>query len=212
MLATQADLRLSRDWETISLDGSILFLASQFESTIRDMAESFISNIGTKFRQYTDIPESIRNQNLKLIGRLLQDYSKTQYAHISYNQVVQELADCLTKGTPVRLFALGFTFHEHNMNSGQLSELYHRAEIADFWRAVAAFPELKTYLQVNQTDLASRVAREKLDAFMEQRNQIAHRGPNYQTVGDAIVLDYIAFFKVLVPAIADVLETKLATY
>jgi hypothetical protein len=99
-VSTQALLRRSREWETMALDGSILLLASQFEMTVRDMAETFVTAIGRKFRLYKDLPEGLRNSNLRLIGQLLQDTTRAQVAHVDSNIVVQDLAACLRRGRP----------------------------------------------------------------------------------------------------------------
>jgi hypothetical protein len=211
-LSSQSRMHQALEWETIALDGSILFLAAQFELAVRDMVEAFINAVARKFRRYPELPQEFRDNNLQLIGRLLQDARRAQLSHVDPNQVIQELSMCLRNGRPVRLFAVGFTLHERNMTSDQLSEILRRASVRNLWRQIALAAGVQSHLGVTNVGVVAELARRKLDGFMQQRNQIAHRGPNYQTVGDAIVLDYIAFFRDLVPTIADILEAKVASY
>ena len=209
---TQTKMRHAREWETITLDGSVLFLSSQFELTVRDMADSFVTAVAARFRRYADLPQGLRDENVRLIGILLQDTTRAQVAHVNSAQIIQELAQCLHKGSPVKLFSVGFALHERNMTSGMLAELFKRAEVRDLWRDIAKAAQVRAYFGNLNVDRTAELAKAKLNAFMEQRNQIAHRGPNYQTVGDTVVLDYIAFFRCIVPALADVLEGRLKAY
>lgn len=208
----QDRMREGREWETIALDGSILFLSSQFELAVRDMADSFVTTVAARFRRYTDLPQRFREENLRLIGILLQGTTRAQVAHVNSAQIVQELAQCMSRGHPVKLFSVGFALHERNMTSEMLVEMFSRADVSDLWRGIATAAPVRAHFGNLNVDRTAEFAKAKLNGFMEQRNQIAHRGPNYQTVGDTVVLDYIAFFRCVVPAIADVLEAKLAAY
>jgi hypothetical protein len=98
------------------------------------------------------------------------------------------------------------------MSSEQVADIFRRAAVADLWRSVAADPDVRAHFGNLNIERTSEMAKDKLNRFMDQRNQIAHRGPNYQTVGDTVVLDYIAYFRCIVPALAEVLERQVAQY
>jgi hypothetical protein len=56
------------------------------------------------------------------------------------------------------------------------------------------------------------LATAKLDSFMEYRNQIAHRGASYATLGSSVIVDFVTFFKCLVGALSSILLDYLATF
>ena len=212
VIDTQSRLRSHRDWETISLDGCMLYLSAQFELAARDLAESLVNGIAARVKLYNDLPETLRDQNVRLVGELLANHKRARAAHINFAAVVRDLAACTTAGTPVSLFASGFATHERNLRHDQLAELYSRADVKDIWRRIGRDGALKVHLNTTNAQRTGEAASKKLDAFMEDRNQIVHRGPSYQTVGPTVVLDYVAFFRRLIVALAAVLEENLATY
>jgi len=211
-LATRERMRVSREWETVSLDGCLLSVAAEFELASRDLAEAASGRLASKVKRYQDIPEPIRVENVRLVGELLTAINKPRTAHIDYIQVVEDVARCLTKGKPVRLYVSGFASHGRNLTSGELSELFSRLQVKDLWRKMSDAPELRGHLGTTTAETTAQLARNKLDAFIDTRNQIAHRGPNYQTVGSSVVLDYIDYFRSLVPALASVLDDHLTNF
>lgn len=156
--------------------------------------------------------QKLRDQNVRLVGELLVALNRPKVAHINYVDVVAELAACATKGSPVALYAAGFASHERNLRGSQLSEMVGRVELTKLWDTLGKDGGLKAYFGTLKPKSTGEAASRKLDSFMEDRNQIIHRGPSYQTVGATIVLDYVEYFRVLAPALAKTFEHHLASY
>jgi len=203
-------LRLYRDWETISLDGCVLSIAAEFELTARDLAEWLVGGMCLKVQTYNDLPDKIKQENVRQVGELLRSVGRPRVAHINYINVVSDLAQSTTVGTPVAVFTEGFAMHDQNLRAEQVSEIYGRARVKDLWPRLGANRWLRAYF--GGLAAAETPARGKLNEFMEHRNQIAHRGASYQTLGPTIVLDFILFFRCLVGALAEVLDRHLADF
>jgi hypothetical protein len=147
-----------------------------------------------------------------LVGTLLSDVGSQRVAHIPHTSVVQELAVCFEKGRPVELFSVGFGFHDHNLKSGEVSSMFKRLGVKDLWDKLGENASLAFLLGTTGTDLTPRQARSFLDEFVEVRNQVMHRGPNYNTVGGTVLLEYVGFFRCFVPALADLLSNHAASF
>jgi len=57
-----------------------------------------------------------------------------------------------------------------------------------------------------------KLAQGKLDQFMAYRNQIAHRGAHYSTLGPSTVQDFVVFFRCLMGALSLALEDHVANF
>ena len=211
-LDLRQDIRSCRSWETIGVDGCVLSLCGEFELAARDLTERASELLAAKFKRYSHLPEPIRLKNVELVGELLSKRWRQKTSGVNYVQVVEDLNQCLTKEKPIRLYSAGFATHDHNLNSKWLAEIFGRLEVEDLWRKIGPAPGMMAHFGTQTVETTAKAARDKLDSFMEVRNQIAHRGPNYQTVGSSVVLDYVAFFRLLVPALAGVLQDHLAGF
>lgn len=205
--AVQEELRAERDWEIIFLDGCVLYLAAQFEANIRDQAEALAARIAGAARRYDELPASIRTHNMELVGELLIGRHRTN--QVEPPGVIQQLATCLARGRPVRLYLAGFSWHDRNLSGEQLAEIFRRLDVKDLWRGVGSDHALASYLGASLPEAVTQLARNKLDQFVQVRNQIAHRGPNYETAGSTEVRDYVQFLRRLATALAAVLEAHL---
>lgn len=90
--------------------------------------------------------------------------------------------------------------------------MFKRLGVKDLWKTLAQNPSLASLLGTTGTNLTERQAKSSLDEFVEVRNQVMHRGPNYSTVGGTVLLGYVAFFRCFVPALADLLSLHAASY
>ncbi len=206
----RARLRLYRDWETISLDGCVLSIAAEFELTVRDLAEWLVGGMCSKVPTYNDLPDKVKQGNVRQVGELLRSVGRPRVAHINYVNVVNDLVRSATVGTPVVVFGEGFAMHDQNLRAEQLSEMFGRARVKDLWPQLGANKWLREYFGGVRT--AEVPAKGKLDEFMEYRNQTAHRGASYHTLGATVVLDFILFFRCLIGALEGVLDEHLADF
>jgi hypothetical protein len=200
------------DWETISLDGCVLSIAAEFELTARNMAEWVAREICARVPTYQELPPKFRKQNLRQIGSLLRMVGKARVSSIDHVQVLADYTTSMSAGAPVVVFSEGFAMHDHNLRATELSELYGRCVVTELWRRLSTNPWLAAHFGATSTHLTERLARDKLDAFMDYRNEIAHRGMSYQTLGPTIVLDFVVYFRLLVGALSLVLDAHVRSY
>jgi hypothetical protein len=206
--ATEVQSRLNTDfqWQTISLDGCVLSLAGEFEHAALDLSEWLARTLCSRVATYSDLPSKIRDENLQLIGEALKNVGRPYLAHINYSQVIFDLYQSDTKGIPVTLFSRGFGMHNQNLRSEQLAHVFARSQVKDLWSKLGRNPWLRAYYNGIGVGKTAKLAAERLDDFMEYRNQVAHRGPSYASVGPTVVLDHVKFFRCLLGALALVLD------
>jgi len=197
-----------RTWETIALDGSLLFLAAQYEVTVRDLIQEMMRRKCQTIVVYTDLPEELRTENTRLVGELLRTGSRDPT--VDQIQVVEEFLRCNKRGKPVAVYYQGFSHHEHNLAPDELKRLMNRAGVNEFWPRVCRDPTLQTELNCGGVDAAVAAARSVLLQFILDRNAISHRGPSYQTIGASVLIEYIRFFRHFMPALVRALESHLA--
>ncbi len=211
--SVRGTIRSQRTWETIALDGSLLYLSAQFEVAVRDLVEELVRLKCQKVSVYTDLPEDIRVQNLRFIGDLLRRGPENpRDPTVDYVQVVEDLIQCHRMGTPVRLYAGGFSQHDRNLWPDELKDLMRRAGVTELWPQICGDQVLQQYLNCAGQGTTVVSARGRLSQFISDRNAISHRGPGYQTIGPSVMLDYVGFFRCLMPALVGVLESHLQEF
>jgi len=202
-----------RTWETIALDGSLLYLCAQYEVAVRDLVEELVRLTCQKVAAYAQLPDDLRADNTRLIGELLRRGGENpRDPTVDYVQVLKDLVQCHEVGAPARLYFQGFSYHDRNLSPDELRDLMGRAGVRDLWPHVARHQELQRYLECVGENATVGAARSKLSQFISDRNAISHRGPSYQTIGPSVMLDYVRFFRCLMPALVGVLESHLAGF
>ena len=196
-----------RIWETIALDGSLLFLSAQYEMTTRDLLGELMRRKCSMVSTYGDLPEPIRNENARLIGELLRSGSRDP--NVDAMKVVEDFVKCNRVGRPVIVYFHGFASHDRNLSPNELKRIMNRAGVDTFWPRIGRDPSVQAQFGCsNETDAITAV-HGVLSQFVADRNGISHRGPSYQTVGLTVLLDYVSFFRCLMQALADCLEAHL---
>ena len=206
-------IRAQRTWETIALDGSLLYLCAQYEVAVRDLIEELVRLTCQKVAAYPDLPGDLRADNTRLIGELLRRGGENpRDPTVDHVQVLKDLVQCHEVGAPVRLYFQGFSYHDRNLSPIVLKDLMGRAGVSDLWPHVAQDQHLQDCLESVGENATEAAAKSKLSQFISDRNAISHRGPSYQTVGPSVILDYVRFFRCLMPALVGALESHLAEF
>lgn len=207
----RSSILAQRTWETIALDGSLLYIAAQFEEAVRGLVEKLIQLKCQRVAKYDDLPEELRDHNTRLIGELLRRRENPRDPTVDHIQVVEDFLQCQRTGVPVRLYVQGFSQHDRNLTPDQLKGLMKRAGVAELWPSIGRDPDLQDHLNcVGDENAAITQARNRLSSFISDRNMISHRGPAYQTIGPTVMRDYVAFFRAFFQALVGALESHIA--
>lgn len=200
-------VRSQRTWETIALDGSLLFLSAQYEMTIRDLIQELMRRKCSKAGTYTDLPQPIRDENARLIGNLLR--SGSHDPSVDAVKVAEDFVQCSRIGQPVVLYFEGFATHDRNLSPDELKRIMNRAGVNNFWPRIGQDAAVQQHFGCADETAAIAEIQNTLKQFIDDRNSISHRGPSYQTVGPTVLLGYVAFFRCTVPSLARCLEAHL---
>ena len=71
-----------------------------------------------KVQTYNDLPDKMKQENVRQVGELLRLVGRPRVAHINYINVVNDLIRSTTAGTPVALFTEGFAMLDQNLRAG----------------------------------------------------------------------------------------------
>ncbi|MEZ4501681.1 MAG: MAE_28990/MAE_18760 family HEPN-like nuclease [Dehalococcoidia bacterium] len=198
-------------WETIALDGAFLFLAGLYEETFREITRRLVGDVERSATTYGDLSDKVRKSNVLAVAEYLRRPEDSRYGHLTMDAIVGDLAGVLSDGAPVRLFGDGFAHHDRNLRPGEVSEMLGRVGVASLWPQVASQPELQAHFEGSGADLTQRAAWEKLNAFIDTRNAIAHSASTALTVGGSVLRDYADFLEALLVSLVAVLRAWAST-
>jgi len=211
-VAAHQIVRSSRQWEAISLEGALLYLAAMFEESVRETARKLALEVSLKATTYSSLPQSLRTNNRRAVGEVLRNPDSPRYSHLSLGVILQELTDVETNGAPpVRLFNDGLAANERNMRPNEITTIVGRFGVKKLWEGVSNEQALQAYFGSTKADLTLKATHSKLNAFIDARNAAAHGGSSRTTIGASVLYDYLDFLDALSTSLATTLDRWLTT-
>lgn len=177
----QAYLQVRRRFDYSSV---IIALYASFERFVEDIIASYVVII-SKQERYATLPQNLVTKHLVRTAEILSRprIDEARYPGVTVNKLVENLHLCLTGTHPYELNHVAITAHDRNIRYDELGVLLKLVELShDDVRQ--AQPLLDWYHRdqnsvVEPPDtVPTTVIRERLDGFVERRNDIAHRGGN----------------------------------
>jgi hypothetical protein len=177
----QAYLQVRRRFDYSAV---IIALYASFERFVEDIVTSYVAIISKQDR-YASLPQDLVKKHLLRTAEILSRprIDEARYPGVTANKLVENLHLCLTGAHPYELNHVAITAHDRNIRYDELGVLLKLVELShDDVRQ--AQPLLDWYYR-DQNSVGDRpdtvptiIIRERLDDFVERRNDIAHRGGN----------------------------------
>ncbi len=194
----------------ISFDGAVLSLAASFEEFVTTLAERCLDMLPGVIARYEDLPVGISDANVKYTGEVLTH--ATRYQHLDPAHLVANLNSCFAGGTPYRLNSQALSLLDRNPGPTVLQEyLGERLGLKDLWNRISSCETINEWGQARTPNDTRAKAEAKLKEFMSDRNNIAHRGYGYQTLGPSSIRAYVLYFEALAPALVTTCEQHLSS-
>ena len=189
-------------------EGTFLSTCAQYELAVRDLLEKFVAAASAKMKDFNHLPREMRDWHPQGCAKLILNLDKDKHRHLTADQIVRSLASCVTYSIkkPYSLTAEAFSNNENNFRSGVIEQHIDRIGLKKVWQKLSRNQGLQTYLRTNSDALTEEFAKKKLDAIIEKRNHIIHRGRAYAAPGESEVKEAAGFLKQLVTSITDTLE------
>lgn len=196
------------------LSGSLqLYLAGRFEYCVRQIVEVVADELATRATTYNDLPVAIRSE-LK-IRTLEVAQNPRRYGYDDGQSDVLLSALVATMGCaspPVSISSAVISLTESNMKDRVLADLLKRVGMQDFWRDVGRQATIKLALEKAADGEATAEAQSRLNAIMDERNQVAHPTSSTQFPDPDQVLKAAHFLKTLASTTVDLAKVYLAAY
>ncbi len=186
------------------LDGCVLLLAAAFEQFISDLMVAFVEDLPVAIPRYEDLPHAIKSANDRQTGEALGN-SRSRFDEYELRKFVKNLAECHAGMTPYALNAEAIALNDRNLNSGTLRNLIGRLGVDNIWERVASTPTLQGWSGPRGSTVTLSLAQNRLNEFIRDRNQIAHRVGG-AALGSQAILSIIEFKYALATSIVETLE------
>lgn len=196
------------------LSGSLqLYLAGRFEYCIRQVVEVVADEIATRATKYGDLPEPIRNELKVKTLEVAQNPRRYGYDEGQIDTLLAALVASKACTTPpVAISSAVLSLTDSNMKDRVLSELLKRIGMRDFWRDIGQQATMKLALEKATASEATAEAQARLNAIMDERNQVAHPTSSTQFPDPDQVLKAAHFLKTLASTTVDLAKVYLAAY
>jgi hypothetical protein len=167
-------------------DYSALMVAlyASFERFFEDLLTSYITII-TKHDRYGSLPSKLTDKHLRKTAELLAkgEIDQVRYPGQTHLQLIENLFHCLSGNSPYELNHIAVTAHDRNIRYEEMGTLLKIVDLShDHIRQ--AQPLIDWYCEdqritgARPASVPETVVRQRLDSFVERRNDVAHRGGN----------------------------------
>jgi len=196
------------------LSGSlVLYLAGRFEYFVRQVIQSSAEEIASKVGSYAALPDVIRNELRVRTLEVAQQPRRYGFDDTESAALLESLVNNQKGATaPLSINAEVLAITESNMKDRVVAELMKRVGMESFWSEIGKQAQVKLHLE-KQTDRETTVeVQSRLNAIMDERNQIAHPTAATQFPDPDQVLASAALLKVLSSVMVDVLLVYLGGF
>ena len=184
-----------------SLRGLYLQFCLVFERFIRDICHATLAKKTEK-----PLDERLSKANIYHTGVVLTKIydGKINGIKVDFDGHVERLHGCMASGGPYELNSEAFTFYLGNCTSERVESLFKDIGLpGPFCDALGANPELRKCLQTTKSRETLKLARDRLDQYIESRNEIIHGSGASRTIVGNDIGEATHFFTALVTAISD---------
>ncbi len=197
------------------LSGSLqLYLTGRFEYCIRQIVEVLADEIASRVTKYSELPEVIRKELKSKTLEIALEPKRYGHDSGSSEALLASLLSNIGNSNvcPVEIKSTVLSITDSNLRERTLAELLKRVGMTDFWRDVGKQASVKLALEKATDSEATVEAQARLNAIMDERNQVAH--PTGATVfpDPDQVLNAARFLKILASITVELAKIHLATF
>ncbi len=196
------------------LSGSLqLYLAGRFEYCIRQVVQVIADEIASRAMKYSDLPDSLRTELKCRTIDVAQNPRRYGYDEFQAEALLASLvANLQSVAGPLAVNSNVLSITESNMKDRVLAELLKRVGMNDFWKEVGKQANVKLHLETMTDGETTAEAQTRLNALMDERNQVAHPTSSTQFPDPDQVLKAASFLNTLASVTVDLAKVYLASY
>lgn len=196
------------------LSGSLqLYLAGRFEYCIRQVVQAIADEIASRAMKYSDLPYSLRTELKYRTIEVAQNPRRYGYDEFQAEALLASLvANLQSVAGPLTVSSNVLSITESNMKDRVLADLLKRVGMNDFWKEVGKQANVKLHLETMSDSETTAEAQSRLNALMDERNQVAHPTSSTQFPDPDQVLKAASFLNTLASVTVDLAKVYLASY
>lgn len=196
------------------LSGSLqLYLAGRFEYFIRQIVQVIADEIASRASKYSDLPDALRAELKCRTIEVAQNPRRYGYDELQAEALLANLVSNLQGvAGPISVSSSVLSITESNMKDRVLAELLKRVGMNEFWKEVGKQASIKLHLETTTDGETTAEAQGRLNALMDERNQVAHPTSSTQFPDPDQVLKAASFLSTLASVAVDLAKVYLASY
>lgn len=166
-------------------------LYAVYERFVADIVSEWLTILPDLYRQYSDLPEAVRNGHRVGAAEILQKIGGDRYAHLSEESVLRGIFEGVAGNSPYQLLFDAFMIDEQNLRHDILTKLFARIGISGAWGWVNTHGAIQRFIDEVRGNSSS--AESELRSFVLHRNDAAHGEVDEVVATDEIkkVADFI---------------------
>lgn len=190
-----------------------LYLAGRFEYCIRQVVEVVADEIASRTTTYSDLPAAIRKELKSRTLEIAIDPKRYGYDEIQSETLLASLVSNYQSSTgSVSINSAVLSITDSNMKERMLADILKRVGMSDFWKDVGKQTSVKLVLERTNDGEATVEAQSRLNAIMDERNQVAHPTSAMSFPDPDQVLNTAHFLKILATTTVELAKIYLAGY
>lgn len=185
-----------------------LRILAAFERYIRQCVEQYVARVTKEYGSFEKTPSLITKRNISLTGNLLANIdTPNEHLQIDFEQLIKNLATCVTGGGELQLNAVAFSAPIVGCSPQTLSRAFERMlEIPTFWDRMGSNAPLQKLLGTKKPRETGALAEERLKEYWRRRNHLAHGGDDIALTSEEIIL-VAETIKTISSAIDDIVKS-----
>ena len=197
----------------IFLNSLLIATYGIYEKFIREICIASIKTINLKYKNYDELREKVRNQNILLTGKAFSSiFEPLDHFTHTYEDLVKNISTCTKGSCGYSLNSQLFGLYHNILNTENIERLFGRMDINVNWDEIAKNGSYETiYGQMKTRDTSNQIQLE-IDNFVRSRNVISHTGPAVVDIPIGDIKRIIEFLKIFFLSFSKYLENYLKKY
>lgn len=192
----------------------IISLYGVFERFIEDTLDKYLSELTKVASCYENLPESIRNNNVKKSAELLLNLDLPKNKDIDSSEVISKLYGGIAN-EKTSIASVAFTQHKANFRCSTISEFFKDVGVFSIHNKLKNYNPLADVILGtfdNVSNLKEELLFSKINDLAIRRNDVAHGVKNIELISPEIVIEYCFFIKYYCTALVSLLRDELCEY
>ncbi|WP_434379857.1 HEPN domain-containing protein [Melittangium boletus] len=181
-----------------------LYLAGRFEYFVRNTFQELCDKIAKRCGSFDRLPRAMRQSLMEMTAEVVKNPRKYGHADKGAEAFMKTLAENLSdksRLTSINSECISITYE--NMRPDTLKELFERIGVTDLWDRISNQAKVMAFFDTAEPPQARAKAIALLNAFMNDRNMIAHPSGTVTWPDQKGISEYVEFLGVLSEALSD---------